>query len=132
MKRFFVLLAAVVLVVFGLATTPAYAFNQASLTQLLSTNRCKDCDLSEAVLTGANLMGADLERANLKGADLTGANLMGADLEKADLGTANLSDANLLEADLEKANLTGVNLTGANLTNTSLEKATMPDGSKHA
>jgi len=83
MKRYFVLLVAVVVVLFGLATAPAYAFNQASLTKLQSTNKCKDCDLSEAVLTGANLMGADLERANLKGADLTGANLTGAELEKA-------------------------------------------------
>jgi len=132
MKRFLVLVVAVVVVLFGLATAPAYAFNQADLTKLQSTNKCKDCDLSEAALTGVNLMGADLERANLSGADLTGANLMGADLEKANLGIANLSDANLSGADLEKANLRGANVTGANLTNASLEKVTMPDGSKHA
>src|SRR3569832_1075618 len=102
MKRFFVLLVAVVLVLFGLATAPAYAFNQADLTKLQSTNQCKDCDLSEAALKGASLMGADLERANLAGADLKGANLMGA------------------------------NLTITNLMGTSLEKATMPDGSSHA
>ena len=82
MKRFFVLFVAVALVLCGMVTAPAYAFNQASLTKLLSTNQCKDCDLSEAALTGANLMGADLERANLMGADLTGANLTGASLEK--------------------------------------------------
>jgi uncharacterized protein YjbI with pentapeptide repeats len=111
MKRFFVLIVAVVSVLFGLATAPAYAFNSADLTKLQSTNQCKDCDLSGATLTGVNLMGADLERANLRGADLT--------------------DANLSGADLEKANLLGANLTGANLTNTSLEKVTMPDGSKH-
>jgi len=132
MKRFFVLVVAVVLVLFGLATAPAYAFNQADLTKLQSTNQCKDCDLSEAALTNTNLMGADLERANLAGADLTGANLAGADLEKANLGTANLSEANLSGAELEKANLMGANLTNTNLMGTSLEKATMPDGSKHA
>jgi uncharacterized protein YjbI with pentapeptide repeats len=132
MKRFFVLVVAVALVSFGLATSPAYAFNQADLTKLQSTNYCKDCDLSQAVLTGVNLTNADLERANLTGADLTGANLVGADLEKANLGTANLSDANLLGADLEKANLMGANLTNANLMGAELEKATMPDGSKHA
>lgn len=132
MKRFFVLVVAVVLVLFGLATAPAYAFNQADLTKLQSTNQCKDCDLSEAALTNTNLMGADLERANLAGADLTGANLAGADLEKANLGTANLSEANLSGAELEKANLMGANLTNTNLMGTSLEKATMPDGEKHA
>lgn len=132
MKRFFVLVVAVVVVLFGLATAPAYAFNQADLTKLQSTNQCKDCDLSEAALTNANLMGADLERANLKGAALTNANLGGADLEKANLGTANLSEANLSGAELEKANLMGANLTNTNLMGASLEKATMPDGSKHA
>jgi uncharacterized protein YjbI with pentapeptide repeats len=132
MKRFFVLVAAVVLVLFGFTTAPAYAFNQADLTKLQSTNQCKDCDLSEAALAGTNLTGADLERANLAGADLTGANLAGADLEKANLGIANLSEANLSGADLEKANLTGANLTGTNLRGAELEKATMPDGTKHA
>jgi hypothetical protein len=66
-------------VLFGLATAPAYAFNQAHLTKLQSTNQCKDCDLTGADLTGANLMGADLERANLERANLTGANLTDAD-----------------------------------------------------
>ena len=61
MKRFLVLVVAVVSVLFGLATAPAYAFNQAHLTKLQSTNQCKDCDLTGADLTGANLMGADLE-----------------------------------------------------------------------
>ena len=73
MKRFFILVVAVVVVIFGFTTAPAYAFNQGALTKLQSTNNCKDCDLSEANLTGANLMGADLERANLTGANLTGA-----------------------------------------------------------
>ena len=61
MKRFLILVVAVVSVLFGLATAPAYAFNQAHLTKLQSTNQCKDCDLTGADLTGANLMGADLE-----------------------------------------------------------------------
>src|ERR687886_101364 len=101
MKRLFVLFVAVILVLCGMVTAPAYAFNQASLTELLSSNYCKDCDLTNADLTNAYLTNADMERANL----------MGADLEKADLK--------------------GADLTGANLMGTSLEKATMPDGSKH-
>ena len=79
MKRFFVLVVAIVSVLFGLATAPAYAFNQAHLTKLQSTNQCKDCDLTGADLTGANLMGADLERANLERANLERANLTDAD-----------------------------------------------------
>src|ERR687886_818462 len=101
MRRFFVLFVAVVLVLCGMVTAPAYAFNQASLTELLSSNYCKDCDLTNA------------------------------DLKKANLGLANLSGANLMGADREKADLLGADLTGANLMGTSLEKATMPDGSKH-
>lgn len=65
MKRFFVSVVAVVLVLFGLATAPAYAFNQASLTELQSTNKCKDCDLTNADLTNANLMGASLEKVTM-------------------------------------------------------------------
>jgi uncharacterized protein YjbI with pentapeptide repeats len=79
MKRFLILVVAVVSVLFGLATAPAYAFNQAHLTKLQSTNQCKDCDLTGADLTGANLMGADLERANLERANLERANLTDAD-----------------------------------------------------
>jgi uncharacterized protein YjbI with pentapeptide repeats len=56
--------------------------------------------VQQAVASGANLEGADLEGANLYGADLRGANLYGADLR----------GANLYRADLEGANLEGANL----------------------
>ena len=46
---------------------------------------------------------ADLEYANLNGADLEGAILSGVNLSHANLGSAILSGANLLDADLEGA-----------------------------
>jgi uncharacterized protein YjbI with pentapeptide repeats len=55
-------------------------------------------DLQEAILVNANLLGADLRFANLQEALLWDANLEGADLQGADL-----SDANLQQADLRSA-----------------------------
>ena len=68
----------------------------------------------------ADLRGADLPRADLRGANLYGANLSEADLSRANLYGANLSEAdlygaNLSEADLSRADLRGANLYGANL-----------------
>ena len=54
-----------------------------------------------ANLQGADLQGADLWGANLQGADLQGADLQGANLREADLRKADLQGANLREADLD-------------------------------
>jgi len=62
-------------------------------------------DLSGATLTEADLRGADLSGAALRGADLSGADLSGAALRGADLSFANLSGANLSGANLSGANL---------------------------
>lgn len=83
------------------------------LSQLLSTKKCIDCDLTN---TG-------LVMSNLAGADLTGANLAGANLSNANLRGANLSNANLTGASLNGANLTGANLTNAILNTTDLRNA---------
>jgi len=53
--------------------------------QLLNTNSCVNCDLSnarleEADLRKADFSGAKLYRANMEYADLRGANFTGADL----------------------------------------------------
>ena len=72
-------------------------------------------DLERANLYGADLRGANLERANLYGADLERANLYGADLRGANLERANLYGADLRGANLERANLYGADLRGANL-----------------
>ncbi len=64
----------------------------------LSVANLSGADLSGAVLSKANLSGADLSWANLSGAVLSKANLSGADLSWANLSGANLSGANLSEA----------------------------------
>ena len=84
--------------------------------------------LSDANLTGANLSGANLSDAILSDANLTGANLSGANLTGARLSEAILSDANLTGANLYKSCLYGANLYksylhGSILTGTILEKA---------
>ena len=66
--------------------------------QLLNTNACVNCDLSnarleEAKLRKADLSGSNLYRANLEYADLRGANFTGADLSNARLRGANLTNA---------------------------------------
>jgi uncharacterized protein YjbI with pentapeptide repeats len=77
-------------------------------------------NLTRANLYGANLDGANLTRANLDGANLYGANLYGANLYGANLTRANLYGANLDGANLTRANLYGANLDGANLTRANL------------
>ncbi len=63
----------------------------------------------------ANLLGADLRGAHLREADLRGANLLGADLLGAHLREADLRGANLVGANLWGASLWGADLVGANL-----------------
>ncbi|EGB3573742.1 pentapeptide repeat-containing protein, partial [Salmonella enterica] len=74
-----------------------------------------DANLRGANLRGANLRGANLYGANLRGADLCGANLYGANLRGADLCDANLRGADLCDANLRGADLCDANLCGANL-----------------
>jgi len=62
-------------------------------------------DLSQANLTGAHLVEADLSDANLFWADLAHANLHKADFSRASLFSANLSGANLHKAVLWDADL---------------------------
>ena len=85
-------------------------------------------NLEKADLRGADLRGADLQGANFEEAVLRGANLQGADLRGANLFKANLEDANLQGADLEDVNLRladlrRVKFQGANLTWADLHRA---------
>ena len=64
---------------------------------------------------GWESMRADLCGANLYDADLRGANLRGADLRDADFRGANLRGADLRDADLRGADLRGADLRGADL-----------------
>jgi uncharacterized protein YjbI with pentapeptide repeats len=72
-----------------------------------------------------DLIGADLSKMSLIGADLSGFNLSGANLSEADLRSAfldrtNLNGANLSNARLERARLRGVVLSNALLYRASL------------
>jgi len=75
----------------------------------------RGANLGGAYLRGANLRGADLGGAYLGGADLGGANLGGAYLRGADLRGADLGGAYLGGADLGGAYLGGADLGGADL-----------------
>ena len=92
---------------------------------LLDYQSGERADLQCADLQGANLRGADLQCANLQCANLQGANLRGADLQCADLQGANLQGADLQCANLQGANLRGANLQGANLQGANLQGANL-------
>ncbi|EAZ0732503.1 pentapeptide repeat-containing protein [Salmonella enterica] len=87
----------------------------------------RDANLCGANLRDADLRGANLCGANLRGADLRDANLCGANLRDADLRGANLCGANLRGADLCGANLCGADLRGADLRGANLCGANLPD-----
>ncbi|MBX2799065.1 MAG: pentapeptide repeat-containing protein [Myxococcales bacterium] len=92
-----------------------------------------ECDLSEAILEGAqaneakfpgaNLTGTRLAQARMQRVNLSNANLTGADLSLADLTQANLAGANLTNAILVGAVLADANLEGADLTGAQLAEA---------
>ncbi|OCQ97196.1 low-complexity protein [Nostoc sp. MBR 210] len=96
----------------------------------LSGANLNRANLSGAYFSGADLIGADLNRANLSGAYFSGADLIGADLNRADLSRADLSRAALSRAylsgaDLSRANLSRADLTGANLSRANLSRANL-------
>lgn len=79
--------------------------------------------LSFAQLEGANLEHAHLEEASLTSANLEGTNLAFARLEESALNHANLKGASLVGAELYKAGLSGANLEGADLVTANLKGA---------
>lgn len=85
-----------------------------------------ECGGSIANLSGANISGANLRRADLSGADLSVANLSGADLSMANLSEANLRGADLSKACLLRANLSGADFRGANLSMANLDFSCLP------
>src|SRR5215204_5490480 len=76
-------------------------------------------------LRGADLQGANLQRAYLQEANLYGAYLQEAYLEEADLLGANLQEAYLQEANLQRANLFRANVEGADLQGANLQRASL-------
>lgn len=88
-------------------------------------NRTETPDLSGANLVGATLRKAQLAGVNLRGADLSEAELAGADLRNADLRQARLTGANLVDADLSGANLSESDLCGADLRRANVRNANL-------
>lgn len=121
----------------GLERAPFHALDlgQRDLTDAILTNaQLQGAYLSFAELQGAYLWLAKLQGADLWGAELQGAYLVQAELQGADLGSAELQGAHLVgvklqwadlgSAKLQGAHLQGAKLQGANLWNAKLDKST--------
>lgn len=91
----------------------------------LSGANLREANLSFAHLSETNLSGANLSNASLNFAHLNEANLSGANLDNAKLIKADLSGANLREADLIGAKLESANLSEADLTEANLIKSNL-------
>lgn len=86
----------------------------------------------EELTLGANLVGANLTKADFEGANLSHVNLQGADLEGtrfkfANLSFANLEGANLHNSDMRGANMSHVDLSRASLYGTNLAGANLSE-----
>lgn len=82
-------------------------------------------DLQGASIWNANLEGAEFRGASLQGAFFTGSNLQGADFRNANLQEGSLQNANLQGANFEEANLHRVDLLEANLQGANLRHANL-------
>ncbi|MGL6312420.1 pentapeptide repeat-containing protein [Vibrio sp. WXL103] len=89
-----------------------------NVTTLISTNSCKECDLS-----GADLSGATLTFADLSGADLSDATLINVDLFESTLTGTNFSGADMSNGDFRGSEMTNVDLSNANLSGAYFESA---------
>lgn len=84
-------------------------------------------DLENAILDYANLYAANLTGANLTNANLIFASLIFTNLENTNLTGVDFKSANLYGANLAKANLTSANLIYANLANANLVGANLEE-----
>ena len=75
-------------------------------------------------LSGVCLVGVDFLRANLSEANLSGADLLRTNFSLANLVKTNFSGANLSQADLSKANLRQANLSKTQIFGANLSEAT--------
>ncbi|WP_405812602.1 MULTISPECIES: pentapeptide repeat-containing protein [unclassified Streptomyces] len=101
-----------------------FDFHHAILAANWENSHLAKCDLSEALLRGANLANVNFYYSNLSRADLGHANLSGAAIRHdTTFSNADFSAADLTDADLNHGILTGVKLAKANLTHTNLSGA---------
>ncbi len=84
----------------------------------------RDAEL-DAELQGANLTGAQLQEVGLRGAQLQGENLWSAQLQGVDLRGAQLQGAGLAGAQLQRVDLLSAQLQGANLMGAQLQGANL-------
>ncbi|MDA9001827.1 pentapeptide repeat-containing protein [Flavobacteriales bacterium] len=82
-------------------------------------------DFSGSNLSNSNLTDSDLVLANFYQSNLTNTNLTNTDMYQVNLIEANLSNANFYQAFLGAADLTGATIEGANFQSTYLTGATM-------
>lgn len=107
-----------------------HAFRQEDLEKLKQDDKCSQCDLSDANLSGQHLPNADLSGSNLSGANLSNTNLSGAYLNQTNLSGADLTGATLTQKTIILgANLSGVNFWGVDLQGLEYEPepGTIPD-----
>lgn len=83
-------------------------------------------DLREAQLDGADIWGADLREAAFVNASMRQARLNGSNLEGADLRETDLAGAFLVEVNLKKVRFLGASLRQAHLSGADLTKAALP------
>jgi len=100
---------------------------EVSRKEIFLSHHRHHAEIDRANLSGANFQRAILVQANLQGANLCDANLHQANLYQADLSEAYLIGADLSGATLDKAKVTTEQLDKAK----SLKGATMPDGTTH-
>lgn len=83
----------------------------------------RNAELSRTFLSGIDLGGARLQKANLDRAQMQEANLKEAQMQEADLSEAQMQGATLTEANLREANLVGAQLQGASLFKAKMQEA---------
>ncbi len=105
------------------------ALAEANLTgACLEKATLKGSDLNKANLSGVNLkgavvFGANFSKANLSKADLSGAFLYDSSFQQANLEQARLNKASIIRSDLQHANLRNADLNYASISNSNLQNA---------
>ncbi|HEY9827728.1 MAG TPA: pentapeptide repeat-containing protein [Stenomitos sp.] len=108
MKR--TLLISVVLLSWIGTVQAAHSADPNDVQRLMTTGKCRGCNLVGADLRNANLRDAQLQNANLEAANLSRANLQDADFDGANLRFANFKNALIDNTDFSEANLQGAML----------------------